>query len=50
MKMIGLVGGVSWESSAEYYRLINQAMKSRLGALHSAELVMYSLTLVQDSI
>jgi aspartate racemase len=43
MKMIGLVGGVSWESSAEYYRLINQAVTSRLGALHSAELVMYSL-------
>jgi aspartate racemase len=43
MKAIGLIGGVSWESSAEYYRLINRAVKSRLGALHSAELVMYSL-------
>lgn len=43
MKAIGLIGGVSWESSAEYYRLINQAVKSRLGGLHSAELVMYSL-------
>jgi aspartate racemase len=43
MKTIGLIGGVSWESSAEYYRLINHAVKSRLGALHSAELVMYSL-------
>ncbi len=43
MKTIGLIGGVSWESSAEYYRLINCGVKSRLGALHSAELVMYSL-------
>ncbi|UFS63352.1 aspartate/glutamate racemase family protein [Sulfurimonas sp. HSL-3221] len=43
MKTIGLIGGVSWESSSEYYRLINQAVKSQLGALHSAELVMYSL-------
>jgi aspartate racemase len=43
MNAIGLIGGVSWESSAEYYRLINCAVKSRLGALHSAELVMYSL-------
>src|SRR5439155_18161454 len=43
MKAIGLIGGVSWESSAEYYRLINQAVKSRLGGLHSAEFVMCSL-------
>lgn len=43
MKIIGLIGGVSWESSAEYYRLINQEVKARLGPEHSAELVMYSL-------
>lgn len=43
MKIIGLIGGVSWESSSEYYRLINHAIKLRLGALHSAELMMYSL-------
>ena len=43
MKVIGLIGGVSWESSSEYYCLINQAVKSKLGAFHSAELVMYSL-------
>ena len=43
MKVIGLIGGVSWESSSEYYRLINQAVKLKLGGLHSAELVMYSL-------
>ena len=43
MKIIGLIGGVSWESSAEYYRLINQEVKARLGPEHSAEMVMYSL-------
>jgi len=43
MKTIGIVGGMSWESSAEYYRLINEDVKSRLGPLHSADLVMYSM-------
>lgn len=43
MKTIGIVGGMSWESSAEYYRLINENIKSRLGPTHSAELVMYSM-------
>lgn len=43
MKIIGIVGGVSSESSTEYYRLINQEVRLRLGAAHSAELVMYSL-------
>lgn len=43
MKVIGLIGGVSWESTAEYYRLINQEIKARLGPEHSAEMVMYSL-------
>jgi aspartate racemase len=43
MKTIGIVGGMSWESSAEYYRLINQKVKVKLGATHSAELVVYSL-------
>ena len=43
MKTIGIVGGMSWESSAEYYRLINQQVKARLGPPHSAELVIYSL-------
>jgi len=43
MKTIGIIGGMSWESSAEYYRLINQQVKARLGPTHSAELVMYSL-------
>ena len=43
MKTIGLIGGMSWESSAEYYRLINEAVKERLGGLHSAQLLLYSV-------
>lgn len=43
MKTIGLVGGMSWESSIEYYRIINQAVKQRLGGLHSARCVMVSV-------
>ena len=43
MKTIGLIGGVSWESSAEYYRLINEMTKERLGGLYSSECVMSSL-------
>lgn len=42
MKTIGLIGGLSWESSIEYYRIINQTVKDKLGGLHSAEIVMYS--------
>ncbi len=43
MKTIGLIGGMSWESSLLYYRLINQGVKQRLGGLHSAQLLMYSV-------
>ena len=43
MKTIGLIGGMSWESSAEYYRLINTLIKERLGGLHSAQCVMVSV-------
>lgn len=43
MKTIGLIGGMSWESSAEYYRIINQVTKEQLGGLHSAPIVMYSV-------
>lgn len=42
MKLIGLIGGMSWESTESYYRLINQAVKARLGGLHSARLLLYS--------
>lgn len=41
--MIGLIGGMSWESSAEYYRLINESVKRRLGGLHSARSLMFSV-------
>lgn len=43
VKTIGLIGGMSWESSLEYYRIINEAVKKRLGGLHSADCVMVSL-------
>lgn len=43
MKTIGLIGGMSWESSVEYYRLINQQVKAKLGGLHSAKILMISL-------
>ena len=43
MKTIGLLGGMSWESTALYYRLINEETKRRLGGLHSARIVLESL-------
>jgi len=43
MKTIGMIGGMSWESSLEYYRIINEAVKEQLGNLHSAKSLMYSV-------
>jgi aspartate racemase len=43
MKTIGLIGGMSWESSVEYYRIINEATKAKLGGLHSAKSLMVSV-------
>ncbi len=43
MRRIGLLGGMSWESSAEYYRLVNEATRERLGGLHSADCVLRSV-------
>lgn len=43
MKTIGLIGGMSWESTLEYYRLINQGIKARLGGYHSAKCLLYSV-------
>lgn len=43
IKTIGLIGGMSWLSTLEYYRIINQEVSERLGGLHSAKLIMYSL-------
>jgi len=43
MKTIGLLGGMSWESTATYYRIINEEVKRRLGGLHSAKILLYSV-------
>lgn len=43
MKTIGLLGGMSWESTANYYRMINEETKAQLGGLHSAKIAMYSV-------
>ena len=43
MKVIGLLGGMSWESSALYYQQINEGIKKSLGGLHSAKIAMYSV-------
>jgi aspartate racemase len=43
MKTIGMIGGMSWESSLEYYRIVNEAVKDRLGSLHSAKCVLVSV-------
>ena len=43
MKTIGLIGGMSWESTVPYYRQVNQRVKERLGGLHSAKVILYSV-------
>ncbi|MGN4443959.1 aspartate/glutamate racemase family protein [Bacillus cereus group sp. MYBK79-1] len=43
MKTIGLIGGMSWESTSEYYRIINEEIKERLGGLHSAKCMIHSV-------
>ena len=43
MELIGLIGGMSWQSSAQYYRLINQRVQALLGGQHSAEMLLYSV-------
>ncbi|UQN28567.1 aspartate/glutamate racemase family protein [Brachybacterium kimchii] len=47
MRMIGMLGGMSWESTAEYYRLANQAVRERLGGTHSARIVLDSVDFAQ---
>ena len=47
MKTIGLIGGLSWQSSLEYYRIINELVRDRLGGLHSAKIVMHSFDLAE---
>ena len=50
MKTIGLIGGMSWESSIEYYRIINEVTKAKLGGLHSAKSVMVSVDFAEIEI
>lgn len=50
MKTIGLIGGMSWESSIEYYRYINEITKEKLGGLHSAKSIMYSVDFAEIEI
>ena len=45
MQTIGLIGGLSWESSAVYYKILNQQMQARLGGIHSCKCLMYSVDL-----
>lgn len=47
MKLLGLIGGMSWESSALYYQMINRGVQQRLGGLHSARTLMYSVDFAQ---
>jgi aspartate racemase len=50
VKTIGLIGGMSWESSSEYYRIINETVKDRLGGLHSAKIVLVSVDFAEIEI
>ena len=43
MKTIGLIGGMSWESTTSYYKLLNEGVKAKLGGLHSAKIILYSV-------
>ena len=43
MKTIGLIGGMSWESTITYYQVINTVIKERLGGLHSSKCILYSV-------
>ncbi|NJK45107.1 MAG: aspartate/glutamate racemase family protein [Pleurocapsa sp. SU_196_0] len=47
MKTIGLIGGMSWESSLEYYRVVNETAKARLGGLHNAKSLLYTVDFAQ---
>ncbi len=43
MKTIGMIGGMSWESTVPYYRIVNETVRDRLGGLHSAKIALYSV-------
>ena len=48
MRTIGLIGGLSWESTAPYYRHLNEGVRERLGGLHSARIVLWSFDFAQS--
>jgi aspartate racemase len=50
LKTIGLIGGMSWESSIEYYRIINETVKAKLGGFHSAKSILYSVDFAEIEI
>ncbi len=50
MKTIGLIGGMSWESTLEYYRLINEQVRAELGGLHSARVLLYSVNFAEVAV
>ena len=50
MKTIGLIGGMSWESTQSYYQLLNQGVKNKLGGLHSAKIVLVSLDFAEIAV
>jgi len=50
MRMIGLIGGMSWESSLEYYRIINETVHAKLGGFHSAKSIMVSVDFAEIEI
>jgi aspartate racemase len=50
MKRIGLLGGMSWESSVEYYRFMNEEVRDRLGGLHSADCVLRSVDFTRGAL
>ena len=45
-RTLGIIGGMSWESTQVYYQLINQGIKNELGSLHSADIILHSLDFV----
>ncbi len=47
MKTLGLIGGMSWESTVPYYQLINQTVRQQLGGLHSARIILYSVNFAE---
>ncbi len=47
MKTIGLIGGMSWESTVTYYQIVNEVVKEKLGGLHSAKVLLYSVNFAE---